>query len=130
MSEPGLPAASGLFDSAGRLLSSLLAVVQTRLELVSVDVSEAQQHLLRLIVASVAALFAVLIAVVLATLVLVMAYWDSQRLLVLGLLSLVYFGLGSGIALLAVREARRLPRAFASSIAELAKDRQQLRPPP
>ncbi len=130
MSEPGLPAASGLFDSAGRLLSTLLAVVQTRLELVSVDVSEAQQHLLRLILASVAALFAVLIAVVLATLVLVMAYWDSQRLLVLGLLSLVYFGLGSGIALLAVREARRLPRAFASSIAELAKDRQQLRPPP
>lgn len=130
MREPVLPAAHGLFDSAGRLLSTLLALVQTRLELVSVDVSEAQQHLLRLIVASVTALFALMIAVVLATLVLVMAYWDSQRLLVLGLLSLGYFGLGSAVALFAVREARRLPRAFASSIAELAKDRQQLQPPP
>lgn len=130
MSEPGLPAASGLFDSAGRLLSTLLAVAQTRLELASVDLSEAQQHLLRLIVASIAALFALMAAVLLATVVLVMAYWDSQRLLVMGLLSLLHFALGSALVMLALREARRLPRAFASSIAELAKDRQQLRSPP
>lgn len=126
MSEHAYPASSGLFESAGRLLSSLLAVAQTRLELLSVDLSEAQQHLIALALMTITALFALLIGTVLATLVLVLAYWDSNRLLVLTVLSLGYLALGSTITVIAVRQAQRLPRVFAASIAELSKDRQQL----
>jgi uncharacterized membrane protein YqjE len=57
---------------------------------------------------------------------LVVAYWDTNRMLVLGLLTGAFLGGGAlALAALAFR-VRTGPRLFANTIAELEKDREAL----
>jgi uncharacterized membrane protein YqjE len=53
-------------------------------------------------------------------------FWDTHRILVTMLLAVLYLGVGLAFALVVRSRARRKPRLFSTSIAELAKDRQQL----
>ena len=83
-----------------------------------------------LVILALVALFCLGIGVVLATILLVVAFWDTHRLLVLG--SLVGFFLAMSLAMgaFALHKVRSKPRLFAASMSELAKDRQQLVPRP
>ena len=123
------PIRGGLFESLSRLAAGLLAVAQTRLELISVDLSEAQEHLLTILVLGLAAMLTLGIGLLLASLVLVLAFWDTHRLLVLGILAAAYLGVGMTLGLQISRRIRDMPRLFSSSLAELAKDRQQFGAP-
>ena len=49
--------------------------------------------------------------------------WDSNRLLVLGLLSTAFLSGGSIALFLALRDGRPRERLFSASVAELKKDR-------
>ncbi len=117
---------TGLLDSLARLASSLAAIVHTRLDLLSLDLEEDRQHWLTLLALSLASVFFLGIGVVLATLLLVVAFWESHRLFVLG-------GLAGGFLLAglvawecAKRKAKSKPKLFEASLAELRKDRQEL----
>ena len=116
----------GLIESLAALAATLVAMAHTRLDLLSTDLEEDREHLFSLLVLTLAALFFVGIGVVLATIVLVVAFWDTHRLLVLG--SLAGFFLAAGLAAwaFAMHKARTKPRLFAASLAELLKDRRQL----
>ena len=116
----------GLIESLAALAATLVAIAHTRLDLLSTDLEEDREHLFSLLVLTLAALFFIGIGVVLATIVLVVAFWDTHRLLVLG--SLAGFFLAAGLAAwaFAMHKARTKPRLFAASLAELLKDRQQL----
>lgn len=116
----------GLLESLRALAASLVAIAHTRLDLLSADVEEDRAHVLSLLVLALAALFFLGIGVVLAAILLAVAFWDTHRLLALG--SLAGFFLAAGIAagLFALRKARTKPRLFATSLSELLKDRQQL----
>lgn len=118
--------ARGLFDSLSGLTSTVVAIIHTRLELFSTDLEEEQEHVLALLGQTLAALFLLGVGVVLAVILLVLAFWDSHRLLVLGVLAGLFLtaGLVSGAA--ALYKARNKPKPFAASLAELYKDRQQL----
>lgn len=66
------------------------------------------------------------LGVVLATLFVVFALWDTHRLLALGIPAILFL-LGATVACLVVlRKARIKPRPFAASLAELSKDRREL----
>jgi uncharacterized membrane protein YqjE len=119
-------ASRGLFESLTRLASSLVAIGQSRLELLSTDVEEARSHAFSLMMLGVSALFFLGLGVGLATVFLVVAFWDTERLLVLGALAGVYLAVGVAIAAVATRRARRRYKPFAASLAELHKDRQRL----
>jgi uncharacterized membrane protein YqjE len=116
-------AARGLFDSLGNLAGTLVDVAQTRLSLLSIDLEEGHQQLLSLIITVVVALMGLAVGAVLTTIALVYAFWDTHRLLVLGILATVYLTAGAASLILALRRARARPRLFAASLAELAKDR-------
>ncbi|MHB9100067.1 MAG: phage holin family protein [Sulfuricella sp.] len=120
------PGNKGLLDSLTTLAATLVAIAHTRLDLLSADLEEGREHLLSLLVLGLAALFCLGIGVVLATMLLVAAFWDTHRLLVLG--SLAGFFLAAGMAswVFAMHKARTKPRLFAASLSELFKDRQQL----
>jgi uncharacterized membrane protein YqjE len=116
----------GLLESLSTLAATLVAIVHTRLDLLSADVEESGAHVLSLLVLALAALFFIGVGVVLAAILLVVAFWDSHRLLALGSLAGFFLAAGVGAWAYALHKARTKPRLFAASLSELLKDRQQL----
>jgi uncharacterized membrane protein YqjE len=126
MSERTPGGSKGLLESLTILAGTLVAIAHTRLDLLSVDLEEERAHLFSLLVLALTALLCVGIGVVLATILLVVAFWDTHRLLALGALAGFYLVIGMGVWAFALHKARTKPRLFAASLSELFKDRQQL----
>ncbi len=126
MSEPSPAGGKGLFDSLKGLASSLVAIVHTRLELLSTDLEEERARLVSVLVMLFVALFCLGVGVVLLAILIAVVFWDSHRLLALALLTGVF--LAGGVAALgfARHKLRTKPRLFAASLAELSRDRQHL----
>ena len=116
----------GLLESLTTLAATLVAIAHTRLDLLAADVEEEREHVFSLLVMALAALFCLGVGVVLATILLVVAFWDTHRLLVLGLLAGLFLAAGMAACAFAMHKARTKPRLFAASLSELLKDRQQL----
>ena len=116
----------GLLESLSTLAATLVAIAHTRLDLLSADVEEDRAHVLSLLVLALAALFFIGVGVVLAAILLVVAFWDSHRLLALGSLAGLFLAAGVGAWAYTLQKARSKPRLFAASLSELLKDRQQL----
>jgi uncharacterized membrane protein YqjE len=119
----------GLLDSLTRLAATLVAMTQNRLSLLAVDVEEGRQQLLSLLALAFVAAMGVGLGVVLATVALVMAVWDDQRILWLGLMAGLFLICGLAAAVRASHLARTQPKPFAASLQELGKDRQSLQRP-
>jgi uncharacterized membrane protein YqjE len=116
----------GLFESLKTLSGSLIAIVHTRLELLSNDIAEERAHLTTLLVLGLVALFCLGVGVVLLTILIAVAFWESHRLAALGGLTGLFLVVGAGLVWLAMHKARTRPRLFEASLAELSRDRQQL----
>ncbi|WP_019139503.1 phage holin family protein [Noviherbaspirillum massiliense] len=118
-----------LADSLTRLASSLLATIQTRVQLVAAEVEEESLRYFSFLMLSLAAMFCLGIAIVLGVLLLVVLYWDTHRVgLLLTLIAL--FGLATLILLLRLRARYHAkPRLLGHTMAELSRDRELLNPP-
>ena len=117
---------AGLMGSVKRLLGTLSAIVATRLELLSNELQEECLYLARMFFLSVVALFCFGLAVLLLTVFIVVLFWDEHRLAALGALSVSFFALGTLLVMLLRGKARAKTKLFSASLAELAKDREQL----
>ncbi len=123
---PGTSPRGGLFDSLKVLTATLIAIAHTRLELLSTELEEERVRLSSMLVWTLVAFFCAGLGVVLATLFVVLALWDTHRLLALGIPAILFI-LGAALAWLVVRgKARAKPRLFAASLTELSKDREEL----
>jgi uncharacterized membrane protein YqjE len=128
MAEKTTNGSRGLMESLTTLTSTLVAIAHTRLDLLSTDLEEEREHLLSLMMLNLVALFCFCIGVVLAMILLTVVFWDTHRLLVLGLLTGFYLTASVATWAFAVRKARIKPRLFAASMSELLKDREQFDP--
>ncbi len=116
----------GLPASLSRLAATLLDIVRTRVEIVSTEFEEERERLRELVVYGFWALFFISIGIVLVTLFVVVAFWDSYRLHALAAAAALYLLLGL-VAVLRLRQSlRQRSRLFATTIAELRKDRTDL----
>ena len=123
---PGVPLLSGLLASAQGLLGTLIAIVQTRVELLATELEEEKRRLLAVmawgVVAVLLGCFGLVFLAVFATVLL----WEESRLLVLGTMTALFLGLG-GLAWWRVRALLDHGEGMlAASIAELDGDRQAL----
>lgn len=126
MTEPASDEKRGILESLKAFAATLVAIAHTRFELLSTELQEAQQRLLLQLAAALLALFCLGIGVVLATMLIVVLFWDTHRVLTLSLLTLLFLA-GAGVILLSAwREAKRNGLPFSATLAELAKDRQHL----
>jgi uncharacterized membrane protein YqjE len=66
--------------------------------------------------------------VLLLTIFITVLFWDEHRLAVLGVLCILFFVLGILMAMLLRNKAQSKPKLFSASLAELARDREQLEP--
>lgn len=116
----------GLAASLRGLFDNGLALVQTRLELLSVEAQEEKAYLFSLLGFGAAAFVLLSFGLMFFAVLVTVLLWDSQRLLALGAFTAVFLT-GGVVALgVALRLARRPPKLFAASIAELVQDRAAL----
>ena len=115
-----------LFSSLKNLVSTGTSIAQTRLELISTDVQIARTQFLSLLVMIVFTLFFLFFGLVMLALLIVIYSWETDRILALSLLTSGFLGVGCVLALVVLRSLKTMPKLFEASIAELAKDRQEL----
>ena len=118
----------GLLQSLRNLAAMLVAVLQTRLELLVTEIEEARARFRRLLALAVVAIFFLSLSVLTLTLFVIVLFWDTYRLSVIGGLAAVYLVIGGTAAFAARRQAAAQPRLFSASLAELTKDRERLTP--
>ena len=119
-------AGSGLLGSVKRLAATLASIVSTRLELLANELQEERLRLTQMFLFALFALFCFGMGVLLFTAFIVVLFWDEHRLVALGALSGVFFASGLWAALLLRGKAQEKSRLFSASLAELARDREQL----
>lgn len=117
----------GLLARLGRLTDTSLAILQTRLALLSVEVQDEALRLGSLMFSLIAAAlftgFGILAIAIFATLV----FWDSYRLWAVGIASLLFIILAGASWWLALRALSQPRRLFSDSLAQLQKDRDLLK---
>lgn len=119
-------AGSGLIGSIKRLLSTLTQLASVRLELLANELQEERLHLEQRLVYFFAALVCFGMTMLLLTVFIVVLFWDSHRLLAMGGLSAVFFATGLILLMRLQQMAQQKSRLFADSLAEFAKDGDQL----
>lgn len=116
----------GILDSVKRLLGTLAAIAQTRIELLGTEIEEQVVRLVSMLLWSIIGLFCGFTAAILIAIVVLITFWDTNRVLAAVLLVAGYAALGF-LAWLRVRSlARARPRLFQATLEELAKDRDRL----
>lgn len=118
-----------LLDSARDHLRQLLGVIQTRLELIGLELTDARDHLVGLLACAAAAVFFAGVTVITALAWLIMAYWEERLMIIGG--ATVLFAVLTVIAIWrATRHAESGGDIFADSLMALQTDRAALRPLP
>jgi len=118
------PSASpGIMGSFRTLGDGLIASVQDRLELFSVELQEEKFRLIQTILWISAAVFAGMMTVMFASLTVVYLFWESARLAVLGGLTVLYAASLLATVIAFRRFLARQPRPFAASLQEIGEDR-------
>lgn len=125
MAEP-----TGLLQSLKRMVGTLLAISQTRLELLSNEIEEERLRIGQMLLYGGIALLCFGLAIMLLTVFIVVVFWDSHCLLVLGSLSALFFVAGLLLWNVLRRVAREKSKLFSASLAALASDRDRLAPLP
>ena len=118
---------SSLFGSARRLLATVLAMGQARLELAGIELADERDRLIRIAAFGLLGTFAIAISLVALTILVAVAFWDGARLSALIGITLVWLGLGLGALWRAQTLARVAPPPMSLTLAELRRDLEALR---
>ena len=118
----------GLFSSIRRVADTCVSSVHNRVELLSVELQEEKNRLVRLILWTGAALFAAFLAITVMTIGIVMLFEDdNQRKVAIIGFGVVYAAVAIGIAFKLRGEVRNAPPPLGDTMSELRKDLQSLR---
>ena len=116
----------GLLGSVKNFAATLVAVARTRLELLANEIQEEGLRLRQLWLLSTIAVFFLVFGVLLLTLLVIVIFWDSNRLLAIGGFAALYLVIGIVLAIVARNRAAVRSRLFAASLGELKKDHERL----
>lgn len=122
---PNQPAES-LLNSLKNLTVTLIAIIHTRLELISTDLEEGRERFISLLAMAFVSLFSLCFGAVLLTILIVVVFWDTHRLLVLGSLTGLFLIAGAVLGAVVVGRLKSMPRMFEASLAELIKDHHEI----
>ncbi|OGB08609.1 MAG: hypothetical protein A3E79_19410 [Burkholderiales bacterium RIFCSPHIGHO2_12_FULL_61_11] len=116
----------GPMGALKNIAATLLAMVQTRLDLLANEMQFQKHHALQQLGFGLALLFCLGMALLLAVALAVLLWWE-QRILVLGLFAVLFLGL-AGYFYAALRRSRAASAPlFAASLAELQEDIRRLK---
>lgn len=114
--------AERLLGATKRLIASLVSNGEARLRLAVVELEEERARLVTLLLLAGISLLLILLGLTVLTLFVVVLFWETHRLLAIGLSALVLLGGGLGLAAWAIKLAKR-PTLLKSTLKHLATDR-------
>jgi uncharacterized membrane protein YqjE len=127
---PTLPAATEapprLIASLRSLVATWVAVLQTRVELFATDLEDQYLCISKIVFLGVASIFCLSFGVLLLTLFVVVWFWDTHRLEVLGGFTLLYLGAGLTAAVALRNRVKSRPKFLGTTRDELSKDYKHL----
>lgn len=116
----------GLMVSIKRLLSTLIAIGATRLELLANELNEERLHLGQMLLYFLCALFCFGLGIMLLMMFVVVLFWDGHRLLVLSGGAVMFIGGGGMLAFKLRNLVQSRSKLFSASLAEFSRDREYL----
>jgi len=119
-------ATDGIVQSGRRILAILVGMVRTRLSLLSVELMEEKSRIWLMLVLTALALIFASMALLMLSLLVIVAFWEENRLLAIGGL-LVFYLVAAGVSLLVLRHKAKIGSPlFSSTLRELSKDTDEL----
>jgi len=118
-----------IFESVGRIGTTVLGMLQTRVELAAVEIEEESRRTLGHFILALISLIFFGIALVLISLTIILAFWESYRLLAALGLAALYAAIGGFVAMKLRASFATKPRLLAATIIELKKDMAHLKAP-
>ncbi|WP_414444048.1 phage holin family protein [Burkholderia sp. 22PA0106] len=113
-----------------RLLGSVFALLQTRLELVGIELAEEKERLIGVLFLGLGAMMLATMALISMTVLVAIAFWDTYRWQALAGITAIY-AIGALICGLKARSGlREAPSVFEATLHELEKDRELFRGKP
>ena len=106
-----------------RIVSSVFAIFETRLELIGIELAEEKERLIGVLFLGLAAMMLTMMALITLTVLVAIAFWDTYRWQSLAAITVAY---ALFAVLCAVRARTGLinsPNVFDSTLAEFKKDR-------
>jgi uncharacterized membrane protein YqjE len=120
------PQSSGLFHSLTRLLSTIISIASTRLELLTTELQEEIQRAASLLVWGFIALLSAGVGLVFVGISIIVAYWDGARLMAAICVTIGFLVIAAVAVTVMVMKYRQAPRLLEATRAELRRDREHL----
>jgi uncharacterized membrane protein YqjE len=108
------------------LARTLLSFAVTRARLAAAELEEQALRLTEILIWLLVALFFLGVATVFGAVLVVLLFWDSNRVLAAGLLAALFVSIGIGAALIARVRMTERPKLLAATLTELERDRDTL----
>ena len=121
------PGASGLLGSLRGLADGLIGSAHDRLELLAVELHEEKHRLVQIFIWISAIVFLAMLAMVFASMALVVLFWETARVAVVCSLAGLYITALVATAVGFKRYLKRQPKPFAATLSELREDRECIR---
>ena len=121
------PTAAGLLQSVSRLSGTVLGIVHTRLELLRTELQEEVHLTAKVAIWGFVAAFAGLMTLFLAALAVIFVFWDTHRITAAIVMVALFALIAISAGLIAQHKIKTKPPMLDATLAELAKDRDQLR---
>src|SRR5258706_848741 len=112
---------------ARRIIGSLFSILQTRLELIGIELAEEKDRLLAILFLGLAAMMLATMALIALTALVAITFWDTYRWQALAGITAIYALAALFCALKARRGLHHAPIVFAATLEEFEKDRELFR---
>jgi uncharacterized membrane protein YqjE len=122
-SQPGEDESPGFIESLKEAAALVSSMVHTRLDLFVAELEEERERLRQTLLLTLLMFFGISLGFILLTIFLVALFLAQGWLAALGVLTLLYLGVGIGAATKLRQNIRNRPKLFAATLEELGKDR-------
>jgi uncharacterized membrane protein YqjE len=116
----------GFMSSFKILLGALSTALHTRLELFATELEEERERAKQTLVLSLFLFFGLGLGIILLTVFAVALFWTKGWIFAIGALAMLYLAIGMAAGLMLRKKILTRPGLFPATLAELAKDRDQL----
>ena len=119
--------APGFLDTCKAAFATLVSALHTRLELFVTELEEERERLKRTLLLFLLLFFGLSFGFILLNIFAVALFWQKGWIFALGGLAALYLGIGVVSAVMLRRKILSRPGLFPATLAELGKDRDQLK---
>jgi uncharacterized membrane protein YqjE len=117
----------GLGSALSQLAANAIALIRTRIELVGVELQETTGHVKELLILAICGALLAIFTLLFASLFVIVYFWDSYPLEVVGGVALFYLVLTVAVFVRLRQRVRRRPTPFAATLTEFQNDVTSLR---